>query len=150
MSFIKFKFILQGIMWVLKLTQSFKQLLLSRCHLPVITYRTPLMTHNSFVTHDNLFYLNLSFLWAFQVSQWLQKKKKPCIAEEMSLIPGSGRSPGEGNGNPPSILPWKIHGQRSLAGYSSLGLKESDTTEWLNNNNMRYSLFPCREHYFCP
>ena len=62
-------------MWVLKLTQSFKQLLLSRCHLPVITYRTPLMTHNSFVTHDNLFYLNLSFLWASQVSQWLQNKQ---------------------------------------------------------------------------
>ena len=30
------------------------------------------------------------------------------------------------------ILAWKIHGQRSLAGYSSWGRKESDTTERLN------------------
>ena len=28
-----------------------------------------------------------------------------------------------------SILAWRIHGQRSLAGYSSWGHKESDTTE---------------------
>ena len=30
-----------------------------------------------------------------------------------------------------SILAWKIHGQRSLAGYSPWGHKESDTTEQL-------------------
>ena len=35
------------------------------------------------------------------------------------LIPGSLRSPREGNGNPlQSILAWKSHGQRSLADYS--------------------------------
>ena len=28
-----------------------------------------------------------------------------------------------------SILAWRIHGQRSLEGYSSWGCKESDTTE---------------------
>ena len=28
-----------------------------------------------------------------------------------------------------SILAWEIHGQRTLAGYSPWGLKESDTTE---------------------
>ena len=33
-------------------------------------------------------------------------------------IPGSGRSPGEGNGNPPVFLPGESHGQRNLAGYS--------------------------------
>ena len=27
---------------------------------------------------------------------------------DMGSIPGSGRSPGEGNGNPPSFLAWKI------------------------------------------
>ena len=33
-------------------------------------------------------------------------------------IPGSGRFPGGGNGNPlPVFLPGKSHGQRSLAGY---------------------------------
>ena len=35
----------------------------------------------------------------------------------------------------PIFLPGKSHGQRSLAGYSPRGQKESDTTEQLNNNN---------------
>ena len=33
-----------------------------------------------------------------------------------------------------SILAWRIHGQRSLAGYSPWGHKESDTTEWLTQH----------------
>ena len=43
---------------------------------------------------------------------------------------------GEGNGNLSqySCLE-KSHGQRSLAGYSSWGRKESDTTEWLRTQN---------------
>ena len=36
-------------------------------------------------------------------------------AGDPGLIPESGRSPGEGKGNHPSILAWEIHGQRSLA-----------------------------------
>ena len=45
-------------------------------------------------------------------------------------IPASGRSPGEGNGNPLqySCLE-KSHGWRSLVSYSPWGHKESDTTE---------------------
>ena len=44
-------------------------------------------------------------------------------------IPGSGRSPGGGNGNPLQYFsPGKFHGQ-SLMGYSPWGCKESDTTE---------------------
>ena len=45
-------------------------------------------------------------------------------------IPGSGRSPGEGNGNPLqySCLE-KSHGQRNLAGYSPWSLKESKANE---------------------
>ena len=31
-----------------------------------------------------------------------------------------------------STLAWRIHGWRSLVGYSPWGLKESDTTEWLH------------------
>ena len=36
----------------------------------------------------------------------------------------------------PVFLPGKSHGQRSMAGYSLRGHKESDTTQQLNNNNM--------------
>ena len=45
-------------------------------------------------------------------------------------IPGSGRSPGGRAWQTTSIfLLGESHGQRSLAGYSPQGLKESDTTE---------------------
>ena len=33
-----------------------------------------------------------------------------------------------------SILAWRIHGLRSLVGYSQWGCKELDTPEQLNNN----------------
>ena len=37
---------------------------------------------------------------------------------DMGSIPGSGRSPGGGHGNPLVFLPGERHGQRGLAGYS--------------------------------
>ena len=47
--------------------------------------------------------------------------------------PGSGRSPGEGNGNPLQYSYLEnFHGQGSLVGYSPWGRKESDTTERLH------------------
>ena len=53
--------------------------------------------------------------------------------ERLGLIPGSRRSPGEGNGQPtPVFLPRESHGWRSLVGYSPWGLKESDMTERLH------------------
>ena len=50
---------------------------------------------------------------------------------EEGSIPGSGRFPGEGTGNPlnPVFLPGKSHGQRSLVGYSQWDCKELDITE---------------------
>ena len=55
--------------------------------------------------------------------------------EATALIPGWGRSPGEGNSNPPqySCLE-KFHGHRSLAGCSPWGLKESNMTEELSTH----------------
>jgi len=50
---------------------------------------------------------------------WLHGKDLPANAGDTLSIPGSGRSPGKGNGNPtPILLPGKSHGQRSLAGYN--------------------------------
>ena len=48
---------------------------------------------------------------------------------DSGLIPGSGRSTGEGNGNLLQYSCWKIHGQRGLVGYSPKCCKESDTTK---------------------
>ena len=61
-------------------------------------------------------------------------KESACFAGDEGSIPGSGRSPGEGNDRQPTpiFLPGKSHGQRSLAGYSLQGHKESDTTEQLH------------------
>ena len=45
-------------------------------------------------------------------------KESACNAGDLGLIPGSGRSPGEGKWQPtPVFLPGKSHGQRSLVGY---------------------------------
>ena len=59
-------------------------------------------------------------------------KESACKAGDPGSIPGLGRSPGEGKGYPLrySCLE-NPHGQRSLAGYSPWGHKESDTTEQL-------------------
>ena len=57
-------------------------------------------------------------------------KNPPANAGDVRSIPGWGRSPGEGNGNPIQYSCLENpHGQRSLAGYSTWGRKESDTTE---------------------
>ena len=43
---------------------------------------------------------------------------------DMGLIPGLGRSPGEGNGNPLQYSCLENpYGQRSLVGYSPMGLQ---------------------------
>ena len=57
-------------------------------------------------------------------------KETACDAGDAGLIPGSGRSPGGGNGNPPpAFLPGEFHRQRSLAAHSPRGPEESDMTE---------------------
>ena len=60
-------------------------------------------------------------------------KEFACNARDLGLISGSGRSLGEGTGNPfqYSCLE-NPHGQRSLAGYSPWGRKESDMIEQLS------------------
>ena len=57
-------------------------------------------------------------------------KESVCNAGDLGLIPGLGRSPGGGHGNPLQYSCLENpHGQRSLAGYRPGGHKQSDTTE---------------------
>ena len=77
----------------------------------------------------SLFY-SLVLVRAFQVA--LVVKNLPANAGDLrdeGSIPGLGRSPGEGHGNPLqySCLEYP-HGQRSLADYSPWGCTESDMT----------------------
>ena len=53
---------------------------------------------------------------------------KNLLAVQETLIPGSGRSPGEGNGNrlQYSRLEYSFHGQRSLGG-TAHGVAKSQT-----------------------
>ena len=56
-------------------------------------------------------------------------KSLPARQQTWVLSLGQERSLEKGMATQPSSLPWRIHGQRSLVGYSSWGRKESDTTE---------------------
>ena len=44
----------------------------------------------------------------------LDRKEFPCNAGDLGSIPGSGRSPREGNGNTPVFLPGELHEQKSF------------------------------------
>ena len=69
--------------------------------------------------------------WASQVA--LVVKNQPANAGDVRVvgsIPGLGRSPGGGHGNPLQYSCLEnSHGPRSLAGCCPQGHKESDTTE---------------------
>ena len=58
-------------------------------------------------------------------------KESAYNAGDLSLISGSGRSPGRGHGNPLSCLE-NPPGQRNLVDYSPWGHKKSDMTEGTN------------------
>ena len=50
---------------------------------------------------------------------WLDGKESACTVGDLKLIPGLGRSPGGGHGNPLQYSCLENHhGQRSLVGYS--------------------------------
>ena len=56
-----------------------------------------------------------------------------CSVGDLSLIPGLGKSPGGGLGNPLQYSCLENpHGQRSLVGYSPWSLKGLGTTEQLS------------------
>ena len=57
-------------------------------------------------------------------------KNPPASAEDAGPIPGSGRSPGEGN----AIHSWETPGTEEPGGLQSMGVtKESDVAEQLDN-----------------
>ena len=59
-----------------------------------------------------------------------ESKESTCTAGDLRPFPWLERSPGEGYDNPtPVFLPGESHGQKSLAGYSPWGHKQSDMAE---------------------
>ena len=67
-------------------------------------------------------------------------KEYACNVGDLGSIPGLGRSPGGGHGNPLQYSCLEnAHGQRNLESYSPWGGKESDTVEQLSAQCMNGS-----------
>ncbi|CAI9154152.1 unnamed protein product [Rangifer tarandus platyrhynchus] len=62
-------------------------------------------------------------------------KETACNAGDLGLIPGLGRSPGEGNATHSSTLAWRIPWTEDPGEPQSIGLQESDMTEQLNHHD---------------
>ena len=72
-------------------------------------------------------------------------------ARDTYSIPGSGRSPWRRAWQPtPVFLPEESHGQRSLAGYSPWGHKESGTTEATERSAAHTEVFHEHTGHICP
>ena len=75
----------------------------------------------------------LQFLFSNIAHYGSDSKESICSVGDLGSVPGLGRFPGAGHGNP---LQYSFlenpYGQRSLEGYSPWGHKELDMTEQLN------------------
>ena len=78
------------------------------------------------------------WLWVRYIGppRWLSGKESACQCRRHRFDSWVRKIPWRRQSQPtPVFLPGESHAQISLAGYSPWGLKESDTTEQLNNNN---------------
>ena len=87
------------------------------------TLRSTYDLHNSLYLNSKTLMLN-----------WLEgldtREESTCNVGDLGSIPGLGRSPGGGHGNPLQCSCLETpHGQRSLVGYSPWGCKELDMTD---------------------
>ena len=74
----------------------------------------------------------LQYLWTSLVAQMV--KNLPAMKETWIQSLGWEDPMEEGMPSHPLFLPGEFHGQRSLAGYSPWGHKESNMTEWLRTH----------------
>ena len=71
-------------------------------------------------------------------------KEYACNAGDLGLVPGLGRSPGRGHGDPLQYSCLENpHGQRCLAGYSPWGYQELDITEQLSTAHSTWNSVQC-------
>ena len=70
-----------------------------------------------------------------RLPMWLSGEESTCQFRRCEFDPWVGKVPWRRKWQPTRVfLPGDFHGQRSLTGYSPWHHKESDMTEWLNNN----------------
>ena len=88
----------------------------------------------------HIYILNFNFTYSISGFPGGSKVKDlPAKAGYTGLIPGSGRFPGEGSGNPLqySCLVNPMDRERSLTGYSPYSHKELNMTEWLSMHSVQ-------------
>ena len=74
--------------------------------------------------------------WLLDFPPGLDGKESSCNVGNLDSLPGLGRSPGGGHGNPLQYSCLENpHGQRSLVGYSPWDRKELDMTEQLSSSS---------------
>ena len=81
---------------------------------------------------------------------WQLRQQRICLqcrSRDPCSIAGSGISPGEGNGNSLQYSCLEIHGQRTMAGCSSCGLQESETTKGLKHTSLNDHYHNMKEIY---
>ena len=84
-----------------------------------------------------IFYPSLAI---FRASQEPVLKNLSVNTGDVASIPGLGRFPGEGNGNPLQYSCLENpHGQRNLAGYSAWAHKDLDTIEPLTHTHIEFA-----------
>ena len=72
--------------------------------------------------------------------RWFKKKKSVCNVRDLGSIPRWKISWRRKWLSTQVVLPGKSHRQKSLEGYSPVGHKESDTTEWRSTHTFNPSL----------
>ena len=98
------------------------------------------------ITSSSLFfiYIYIFFFFFFLLNSSLVaqmvKKNLSAIQETCVLSLGQEDPLEKGMAAHSAILPWEFHGQRSLAGYSLQGHKESDTPEWLTHTHSWFTM----------
>ena len=85
----------------------------------------------------------ISYMWLVLMTKGFlcgsDTKESAYNEGDLGLIPGSERSPGEGNGNPLQyFLPGEFHGQRSLVGYGPWGWRTGH--DWATSEGWEASL----------
>ena len=83
---------------------------------------------------------------------WRLSKESSCNVGDLGLVPGVGRYPGGGHGNPLQYSCLENpQGQRNMVGYSPWGHKESDMTEQLStfsSLSLQIPFFSSIPHHF--
>ena len=67
--------------------------------------------------------------WKLGIPSGSDGKESSCSVEDLSSIPGLGRSPEKGMATHSIILAWRVPWTEEPDGLQSMGCKESDTTE---------------------